>query len=241
MVPTVLSDHVLSPLCAHIRNSGTGVRCPPRPGDGPQEHRTGEAALPGPVPSAGGVTSPWGTGNGPSCSQVSRSAPQLAGQFSGTRGTPEPCGVGPFLPEPGVELLFLALTRWCLQGPQTSISCSAARQTCFQQLTACDLRLENMPRGGKLVAQRAEEPAWVGGDWKVWWLRAITEKRVCLHLVLCWFLEEQEQSSRLRCACYVALSLCGVIASGVFSWPVSYASMRSGVPSPCSGLADGSS
>ena len=159
----------------------------------------------------------------------------------GTRSTPEPHGMGPFLPEPGMELLFLALTRLCLQGPQTSISCSAARQTCFQQLTACDLRLENMPRGGKLVAQRAEEPAWVGGDWKVWWLRVITEKCVCLHLVLCRFLEEPEQSPRLRRACCMVLPLCGVTASVVCSWLVSYASVRSGAPSPFSGLADGSS
>lgn len=96
-----------------------------------------------------------------------------------------------------------------------------------------------MSRGGKLVAQRAEEPAWVGGDWKMWWLRVITEKCVCLHLVLGWFLEEQEQSSRLRCACCMVWSLCGVTASVVFSWLVSYASMKSGVPSLFSGLADG--
>ena len=68
-------------------------------------------------------------------------------------GTPEPCGVGPFLPGPGVELLFLPLTQWCLQGPQTSISCLAAGRTCSQQPIACDLWLENMPWGGKLVAR----------------------------------------------------------------------------------------
>lgn len=56
---------------------------------------------------------------------------------------------------------------------------------------------------------------WVVIDQKVWWFRVITEKCICLHFVLCWFLEQQEQtwrSSLLRWVCYVVSSLCGVMA-----------------------------
>lgn len=114
---------VRCPLC--VCTSGTGVLGPGA------LLGTEQGRLPFLAPSRLLAMSrrPEGRGRGPSCSQESRgaSARQLAGRFLGTRGTPELRGVGPFLLEPGVELLFLALTWWCLQGPQTSISCSGSR------------------------------------------------------------------------------------------------------------------
>lgn len=179
LVPMVLSDHALSPLCVQYQNSGTGARCPPQPGNSAPGLRSTERGRLPFLALCRLRRCPVFWRDGEWAVAVRCPAVLLSSQDS-SWGLIAPLshGMGPFLLEPGMELLFLALTWWCLCGASDQHLLRQPGRLCFQQLTACDLRLENMPRGGKLVAQRAEEPAWVGGDWKVWWLRAITEKCV---------------------------------------------------------------